>query len=892
MIKEIRGNNGVVVETNEGILKEIKAYYENLFSAEGVKEEEKLELLKQIKTTVGEQDKKECDEDIREEEIKRAISELNKKKSPGIDGLGSEFYIVLKDFLSSILKEVYVEVFNKGELNQRMGMGLMSLIYKKKGEKIDLKNYRPITMLNTDLKILSKILANRLKEVMPSIIKTNQVYGVKGRDIADTTISIKDTIRYINDKNKEGYIISLDFEKAFDRVEHEFLFDILKSFGFGGNFIKWIQILYKGAVTKIKCNGFLTECFKITRSIRQGCPLSALLYSLVSEPLGLAIKQEKSIKGISVEGEKNKIFQYADDTTVIVKDLESVKKAMRIVDVFCKGSGAKVNAEKTVYMRFGGAKDLTNSFAFKETKEIKILGVLMGVDEKKVGEAMWEELLGSIERRLIFWKLRTLTLKGKVLILNVLMVSKLWYVLYVSSMPLWAEKRLKKCFLDFLWEGKPARIAYNTLIGTVEKGGLGLMDFEQRKNSLRVKIIQKYLDGEKETAWKKTMEYFLSKCGNFNLGDSILWMRAKKWMTEGLPDFYKELMSAWGKFLSNVHFNPRGRENILNQPLFLNNGILNQGKEIFFKKWWELGITRVRDVLYEFKEGFLPVQFIVDVMEEAKEDFSRQEIINKYEIIKKAIPKEWINRIESMEEGKNEKEVYVKLGEKLCGFKTCTMKMFYGVFRDFVFKEPIVNGYWVQKFKDLKEASIWTNMGGTCVETKLGCLEYFIRHKVVFTEAVLNKIGIEQNNLCKVCQEKEEWILHMFLYCKELEDFLKKCKCLVKELTEEWDENVMEWNRVVMFGWEKKCQNKSFINLCVMLMKSAIWERRTVAKKEKIVLDVWTVFKRKTELYIERLYVYFKGENMLHAFYDVFTPKVCCVLKDLMWKLPGDEEVL
>ncbi len=206
-LKKIRGKNGVVVETNEEILKEVKAYYENLFSAEGVREEEKLELLKQIKATVGEVDKKECDEDIREEEIKRAINELNKKKSPGIDGLGSEFYIVFKDYLTSILKEVYEDVFKKGELNQRMGMGLMKLIYKRKGEETDLKNYRPITMLNTDLKILSKILANRLKEVMPSIIKTNQGYGVKERDIADTTISIKDMIRYMHEKNKDGFII-------------------------------------------------------------------------------------------------------------------------------------------------------------------------------------------------------------------------------------------------------------------------------------------------------------------------------------------------------------------------------------------------------------------------------------------------------------------------------------------------------------------------------------------------------------------------------------------------------------------------------------------------------------------------------------------------------------
>jgi hypothetical protein len=141
--------------------------------------------------------KKECDGEIKKDEIERAIDQLNKRKSPGIDGLGSEFYICFKDILIEILKEVFREIFKEEEMNERMGMGLMKLIYKKKGELTDLKNYRPITMLNTDLKILAKILANRLKEVMPRIIKTNQAYAVKGRDIADITMSIRDTIQYI-----------------------------------------------------------------------------------------------------------------------------------------------------------------------------------------------------------------------------------------------------------------------------------------------------------------------------------------------------------------------------------------------------------------------------------------------------------------------------------------------------------------------------------------------------------------------------------------------------------------------------------------------------------------------------------------------------------------------
>lgn len=113
-------------------------------------------------------------------------------------------------------------------------------------------------------------------------------------------------------------------------------------------------------MTKVKCNGFLTEPFKITRSIRQGCPLSAQLYTLVAEPLGLMIKKANSIKGIRIEEgkEEKNIFQYADDTTLILKDLESVKEVMRKVEKYGKGTGAKVNEEKTVYMSFGRVPNL------------------------------------------------------------------------------------------------------------------------------------------------------------------------------------------------------------------------------------------------------------------------------------------------------------------------------------------------------------------------------------------------------------------------------------------------------------------------------------------------------------------------------------------------------
>ncbi len=197
MIKELIGRRGEKVKKTEDILKEIKYYYEILFKSEGVDREEMDFLIGKIKRKIDNNDKILCDKEIGKEEIEEAIMQLNNGKSPGKDGLPSEFYKVFIKELTPILKKVYDEIFKKDETSHFMGIGVVKLIYKKKGDIADLKNYRPITMLNTDFKILAKILANRLKKVLPNIIQTNQAYAIPGRDITDTISSIRDVVSYM-----------------------------------------------------------------------------------------------------------------------------------------------------------------------------------------------------------------------------------------------------------------------------------------------------------------------------------------------------------------------------------------------------------------------------------------------------------------------------------------------------------------------------------------------------------------------------------------------------------------------------------------------------------------------------------------------------------------------
>ena len=173
--------------------------------------------------------------------------------------------------------------------------GAIKISYKK-GDRNQLKNYRPITLLNIDLKIINKCFADRIKKILPNLVHENQTC-VPGRHIESNIHLTQNLIDHANERGRNLALIFLDQEKAFDRLSHDFLFRTLERFGFGEYFIKWIKILYSDARSFVKVNGFETFEFVTERGVRQGCPLSPLLYVLAAETLSSSIRKNKCIKG-------------------------------------------------------------------------------------------------------------------------------------------------------------------------------------------------------------------------------------------------------------------------------------------------------------------------------------------------------------------------------------------------------------------------------------------------------------------------------------------------------------------------------------------------------------------------------------------------------------------
>ena len=158
-----------------------------------------------------------------------------------------------------------------------------------------------MSLINVDIKILTKALANRLKYIFPSIIHYSQT-AVYGRKIDQTIHTIRDLIEIANKEDEQAAFIFLDQEKAFDRVNHDFLYKTMRAFGIGDEFIHWVSTIYSNASAVLNINGFLSQQIPLKRGVRQGCPLSALLYVLVIEVLAIQIRLNPNIVGFKIRG--------------------------------------------------------------------------------------------------------------------------------------------------------------------------------------------------------------------------------------------------------------------------------------------------------------------------------------------------------------------------------------------------------------------------------------------------------------------------------------------------------------------------------------------------------------------------------------------------------------
>ena len=205
-----------------------------------------------------------------------------------------------------------------GIIHEHQKRGIMICI-PKHTRPMTLEDYRPITFMNSDYKMLARIMAHRLQPALKEILHPYQYGGTKGGGIFEEAATKREAIAHTELTGVQRCIISLDFSQAFDKISHEYLFCILQEYGFSTQFITYIQNIYNDASSQIHINGHASEAIPIRRGVRQGCPLSMMLFTLCLNPL--IWRLERVMQGIDIAGKaKTAVVAYADDLTIFLTD--------------------------------------------------------------------------------------------------------------------------------------------------------------------------------------------------------------------------------------------------------------------------------------------------------------------------------------------------------------------------------------------------------------------------------------------------------------------------------------------------------------------------------------------------------------------------------------------
>ena len=639
-IVKLKTDENEYLEEPNKILLEMEHFYKTLYTSQlpevsTFNESSKHFLNPEMVPKLNAEQQNICEGLITADECLSILKTFAKNKTPGSDGLTAEFYLCFWNDVVGPLIDCYNDAYQKGEMSISQRRGVISLIPKKNKDNLLLKNWRPISLLNTDYKIATKCIANRLEKVLPILINSDQTGYVKNRFIGENIRLISDVIDVYEKQNLPGMLLFIDFEKAFDSLEWKFLFEAIDAMNFGPMFQNWIHVFYSNISSCVLNNGFASNFFSLHRGVRQGCPLSGLLFILAVETLAQSIRQNNSICGLKLNDTEIKLSLYADDITAFILNDSSADHLFNLLSEFGECSGLKINISKTEGMWLGSLKQNKGkrspfSISWPE-KYVIALGVAFAYDPAVSCRINFEEKMVSLKKTLNRWSARNLTLIGRICIVKTLAISKLVYNTSVLSVSSNICKQVNDICFRFVWKMKPDKIKRHTLIGPLDKGGLNMVDFVMMDKSLKAAWAKRLCEAG-DSKWCAAFSLatthlggtFLFEC-NFDIHDLNL--------SSELPSFYKEILSAWQEIHST---DPSSADEYGNEIIWNNRFIKIDGKPIFFLSWYQKGVIKIRDLLVDGR--FLSIT-------EFQDKYGLKVNFLKYYGLLSAIPSGWKNSL-------------------------------------------------------------------------------------------------------------------------------------------------------------------------------------------------------------------------------------------------------
>lgn len=856
------------------------SFYKDLYSSETCDEAAVGEFLSDL-SKISEEERDDLDSSLSFGELSQAVQEMSAGKSPGLDGLSAEFYKCFWNIIGQDLYDVFLECIDQGTLPLSCRRAILTLI-PKKGDLGCLKNWRPVSLICADFKILSKALTNRLKNCMASVIHKDQTFCIPKRSIFDNLFLLRDIITVAKMHNLDIGLLSLDQEKAFDRVDHQYLFKTLEAFGFGPYFVSLIQLLYKDIYSMLRLNGSLTRPFSVNRGIRQGCPLSGLLYAISIEPLLVSLRRQ--LHGVNVpifpSADPVKLTAYADDITIVIKDSDDVSRLISSLDRFQQASSARINWGKCASLLLGdwqgvGPPQLPQQCRWARDG-FKVLGLHFGT--KSYTEKNWEGLSDRVICRLQKWRwiLPQLSFRGRCLVINNLAASMLWHKCTVLDPPKELITGVQKAFVKFFWDGchwLPPGVLYLP----VAEGGQGLIHLESKIMAMRLHTLQKLLYSSDQVPWVVFGLYILKSVGGMGL-DKQLFLMQKSFVekTHFLPlSFYKSVFKSWDCFKLLRH---EDEHYGIAEPLFFNPlfEMPSNVSSSIIDKFLNAGITKVMDLIDITKGqwrtepelanqvGITSVRIVEGLIQNFKTSFPMtltsfiNNVFQNGFICQtfpefKVILKDWEFDDDKCQTNflKGCGELVFHCIEKKKLYHGCVKSVHYRQLKD---RPDTKWRSWLSISEEVCPS--WRLLYKPPISKRCGDLQWRLLHCVVASNSFISKLDDTVSPECPFCKAPDS-VFHMFSECFRLSPLFELLEKIIVKLGFSYTKSLFILGCRYKRSWQQQC---TLANFLIGQAKLAIFKTHQCKNAGEDV-NMVTLFKSLVKSRVVIEYTYYQHTN-------------------------------
>ena len=825
--------NGKAVTDQRKILNMQKEYFNDLYT----KKIDSNNLNEKIDTflrgsqlpTLTEEQKHECEGLLTEDEVLEALKSMKNGSSPGCDGLSTEFLKFFWNNIRNIIVPSFNNAFTKGFMSKSQQKATIILIHKGKNlTRNDLNNWRPISLTNSDYKLLAKCLARRLSGVIDSLVHVDQVGYIKGRKVSSLLRLVDDVIDMLNRSNKPGLLVTIDFFHAYDCLSKDLILATFEKFGFGETFIKWVNVLMYDTKSCIGYNGCKSDYFEVNSGLRQGCPFSPLAFVLTLELLAIKIRHCENIQGIHISNDlqKLKIALYADDITLFLLNCQDMCYAMNILNSFSLISGLRINRRKSELMWLGNQKNsqrVLHNFSVK--KKIKILGIYY-CNDKSASQVTenWSERIGNIKRLIKQWERRNLSIIGKIQVIKTFLVSQLVYAMQVIIIPDAVLIEVNRLLFRFVWrKSNSNRKAFEKVKRVVmchdfEHGGLKMLDVRQMQASFVLHWVVRLCRAGPDERWSFIPHSHFSSLGVQACFYANVDSRGFKGLDEVNSYFWKEVLMTW----LNYNKAPLGIQNGCTL-LWNNKNITCQGKVLFFKDWIKAGLIFVKDV-YNDNE-IVTYDWICQKVGHGPDR------ILQYYTIRMAM----FNFLRKFAGNINEDSLLDyppfcgKQMSRVCELRSKLVTLKYS--------EPCCKQFWRRKFNYTVDKKTWLCSFNSTQEIRLRLLQWKIVHNIYPTNIMLAKMHVKPNNKCSFCPDVVDVIEHFFFECPKINNFWK---CVEKFILHNTDVNLKINVQTVLFGINQISSplHLKWINHIILLGKMCV----SIYKKRNAPYPIEIIF--------------------------------------------------